>query len=547
MARRLNIDGDCQGDLQGHGGEHRAVMVYQIDSYRYWKDYLQRPIEFGQFGENLTIDGLPDADVCIGDRYRIGGAIFEVTQPRVTCYRVGIRMNEPRMPALLVSHKRPGFYFRVVEEGQIGAGDDIVKVADGPEQVSVAEIDALLYLPGHARDQLKRALRIPALSAGWRGSLEAMAAADGSGNAGLAPYLAPPAAWNGFKQLRVAEVKQECIDVRSFILESPDRSALPAPLAGQFLVFRLKPENDTGLLLRSYSISGPLDEGRYRVTVKRAGGKGSRYFHEHIAAGNAIEVSAPRGAFHLVPGNSPVVLLSAGIGVTPVLAMLHRLAGPAENREREVWWCYGARSAAEHPFLDEVRSLLTQLANGHSFIAYSKPGMGDVLHKDFDLQGHLGVQSLQDLSVPVAADFYLCGPPAFLAELIAGLKLWGVPDTRIHAEAFGGGPALTPGITGGTPRPPHPPSGAAGGGPMVSFTRSGISVPWHDRFQSILELAEACDVPVKWSCRVGVCHVCESGLIDGTLHYAPAPLDRPVDGNALICCSKPESNIDLDL
>src|SRR6185312_16227617 len=135
--------------------------------------------------------------VCIGDRYRIGSALFEVTQPRVTCYRVGIRMNDPRMPALLVSHHRPGFYFRVLEEGDVGAGDEIFKVDEGPEGFTVAEIDALLYLPGHPRDRLDRALRIPALSPGWKSSLRALAAqeSDGAaatGNRGLSSAAGPP-------------------------------------------------------------------------------------------------------------------------------------------------------------------------------------------------------------------------------------------------------------------------------------------------------------------------------------------------------------------
>ena len=162
MVRKLDIDGDAQGDLAGHGGEHRAVFVYQIDSYHYWENVLGRnDFVFGQFGENFTLEGLPDREVCIGDRYRIGGAEFEVTQPRVTCYRVGIRMNEPRMPALLVAHHRPGFYFRVLKEGEVGAGDDIEKTSDGPERISVADCDGLLYLPGHSHDQLQRA-RLPA-------------------------------------------------------------------------------------------------------------------------------------------------------------------------------------------------------------------------------------------------------------------------------------------------------------------------------------------------------------------------------------------------
>ena len=186
--RRLNVEGDGQGDLAGHGGENRAVMVYQMEAYRYWEAQLGRSdFSFGQFGENFTVTGLPDAEVSIGDRYRIGSALFEVTQPRVTCYRVGIRMAEPAMAALLVSHHRPGFYFRVLEEGEVGEGDEITKVADGPERITVAEMDGLLYLPNPSHEQLERALRVPALSPGWKTSLKALAEQKNpeGGNPGL--------------------------------------------------------------------------------------------------------------------------------------------------------------------------------------------------------------------------------------------------------------------------------------------------------------------------------------------------------------------------
>src|SRR6201986_2102513 len=175
MARRLNIDGDGQGDLAGHGGEHRAVFVYQIESYRYWQEHLKRTdFVHGQFGENFTVEGLPDHLVCIGDRFQIGSALFEVTQPRVTCFRVGIRMNEPRMAALLTSSGRPGFYCRVLGEGDVGAGDAIVQVGAADERMTVTEVNPLLYAPGHPPDRLKRALAIAALSPGWHASLEAL-------------------------------------------------------------------------------------------------------------------------------------------------------------------------------------------------------------------------------------------------------------------------------------------------------------------------------------------------------------------------------------
>src|SRR3954470_16165791 len=214
LVQRLNVDGDAQGDLHGHGGEHRAVFVYQLDSYHHWERELKRgDFTFGQFGENFTVEGLPDSEVCIGDRYRIGGALFEVTQPRVTCYRVGIRMDEPRMAALLVAHYRPGFYFRVLEEGEVGAGDDIVKMVDGPERITVAEVDGLLYLPGRSRKELQRALSVPALSKGWQGSFQAMLEQDLSskaevGNPGLA-YEEQAPAWPGFRQMRVASIHKE--------------------------------------------------------------------------------------------------------------------------------------------------------------------------------------------------------------------------------------------------------------------------------------------------------------------------------------------------
>lgn len=551
-ARRLNLEGDGQGDLAGHGGEQRAVMVYQIDSYRYWERTLgRRDFTFGQFGENFTVEGLPDDEVCIGDRYRLGSALFEVTQPRVTCYRVGIRMDEPRMAALLVAHHRPGFYLRVLEEGEVGAGDEFVKVAEGPERFTVADIDALLYLPGHRPDQLQRALRIPALSPGWKGSFEALAAQDGgnapaSGNRGLSPAAGKPPAWRGFRPLRVARVERESAGVTSLTLESEDGSALPPALPGQFLVLRLQPAANMPVILRNYSMSGASGAGTYRVSVKQeANGKGSIFLSTQVKRGDVLEVSAPRGTFTLRPGEEPVVLLSAGIGATPVLAMLHSLA--ANRSAREVWWLYGARNAAEHPFAREVLDLAASLPHFRRFVAYSRPAPEDRLGEDYDAPGRLSLTVLQQLGVPSQADFYLCGPPAFLRSFAQDLTNWGVASGRLHQEVFGPEQSVTPGISKAPARPPHPPAGVPGPGPMVSFARSGLDVPWSPAYHSLLEFAETCDVPVKWSCRTGVCHTCECALIGGSVRYDPEPLDPPSDGNVLICCSRPESPVELDL
>jgi len=547
--RRLNVEGDGQGDLAGHGGEHRAVMVYQMDAYRYWEAQLGRnDFSFGQFGENFTVVGLPDDEVSIGDRYRIGSALFEVTQPRVTCYRVGIRMAEPAMAALLVSHHRPGFYFRVLEEGEVGAGDEITKVADGPEHVTVADIDALLYLPKPSREQLDRSLRVPALSPGWKTSLRAIAEQKTSetGNPGLKAQAGPPPAWPGFRPLRVAQIDRESVNVVSLSLEQPDGPSLPAALPGQFLVLRLRTTPDGPMLLRNYSMSGAPGARTYRVSIKHElNGAVSSYLHDHLQAGDILEVSAPRGGFTLRSGDAPVVLLSAGIGATPVLAMLHSLSSAASRRE--VWWIYGARNRAEHPFAEESRGLLQTLVNRRSHIVYSKPDPDDKPGKDYDSIGHVDMPLLDGLGVTRGADFYLCGPPSFLKQLTQGLKTWGVDSTRIHAEVFGPEAPITPGIARSSRTPVHPPAGEPAIGPQISFTRSGLTVSWDSRFSSLLELAEACDVPAQWSCRTGVCHTCECALIGGTVNYEPDPLEPPATGNVLICCSRPSGDVEIDL
>src|SRR5262249_49729206 len=457
---RLNIDGDGQGDLQGHGGEHRAVLVYQIDSYRYWERELERnDFVFGQFGENFTVEGLPDDEVCIGDRYRIGSALFEVTQPRVTCYRVGIRMDEPRMAALLVEHHRPGFYFRVLETGDVAAGDEIVKVADGPERMSVAETDALLYLSGHSRAQLERALRIPALPPGWRSSFQALLQqgpneAQAKGNPGLA-VVSPPPAWRGFRPMRVSRIDQESASVFSLVLESAEGEPLAAALPGQFVVLRLHVQSSAPPVLRSYSLSNLPGSGHYRVTIKQEeNGLASTYLRTRIKPGSNVEVSAPRGSFTLRSGSEPVVLLSAGVGVTPVLAMLHALA--AEKSSHPVWWLYGARNRQEHPFRDESRALLQELKHGHSYVQYSRPGPDDQRGVDFDAAGHLAVSAFDKISVPWEGQFYLCGPAAFLRELTAGLAAWGVAADHIHTEIFGTLESITPGMKAQTHSPHLP-------------------------------------------------------------------------------------------
>ncbi|MFF5228303.1 MOSC domain-containing protein [Dactylosporangium sp. NPDC000521] len=535
MLRRHNLDGDGQGDLAGHGGEQRAVLVYQLASYRYWSDVLRRDdLTPGSFGENFTVDGLPDDEVCVGDRFRVGGAVVEVTQPRVTCYRVGLRLGEPRLPALLVAHHRPGFYLRVIAEGEVRAGDDIVKVADGPESITVTAADALLYLPGHDRATAARALQVEALSPGWKASLRAMLdQPGGEGNPGLA-RVAPPPAWPGFRPLRIAGVEHETADVLSLRLEAPDGSPLPAAEAGQFLTLRLAPG-----LVRSYSLSGEPAGPSYRVSVKlEPTGAGGRYLRDHARAGATFDTAAPRGTFTLDRSDRPVLLVSAGIGATPLLAMLHDLAGRRDDRP--VWWLHGSRDGAAHAFAAEVHALLGTLPSAREVICYSHPRPQDLLGGA--REGRLDATVLRGLDLPPSAVAYVCGPAGFMDDVTTALTAAGVAD--IHREQFTALAAVTPGVRTSAAGPPR---SRPGPGPAVTFARSGVTAGWTDSDGTLLALAETCRVPVRWSCRTGVCHTCETGLLSGDVASDPEPLDPPAGGTVLICCARPRTDLVLDL
>ena len=533
MVRRLNIDGDGQGDLEGHGGEQRAVLVYQQESIQYWRTMLGRDdIDYGHFGENLTVTDLPDDQVCIGDRYRIGDAEFEVTQPRVTCYRLGMRLGTPTLPALLVAHHRPGFYLRVITEGVIRAGDPIVQTRRGPHQMSVAEIDALLYLPHRDPQRLGYALDLPALSPGWQQSFRELL--DG----GAAPAIGAEPGWPGFRPLRVAGLTPESSTIVSIRLEASDGEPLPTASPGQYLTLRVGGAGDPAPV-RSYSLSSTSGDGTYRISVKRDG-QVSTYLDTKLWVGAEIQTAAPRGDFVLAPGAEPVLLISAGVGVTPVLAMLHQLA--AEHSDREVWWLHTVHDATQLAFAEEAHRLLTSLPKAHEHLVLTA-----------DTGKRLSIDTLTGLGLPSSSTAYICGPQAFMDDMRSALARLGLDPSRLHTELFGARTPINPGLTATAPVPPHQPAGPPGAGPRVTFARAGLTVRWQGpqssspAQSSLLTLAEACDVPTRWSCRTGVCHTCVTAVLSGDVSYDPEPLERPTPDQALLCCARPLDDVVLDL
>jgi ferredoxin-NADP reductase/MOSC domain-containing protein YiiM len=534
VVRRLNIDGDGQGDLAGHGGEQRAVMVYQTESYDFWKDHLGRDdLHPGHFGENFTVTGLADDEVCIGDRYRIGDAEFEVTQPRVTCYRVGMRLNEPEMPNLLVSQHRPGFYFRVITEGEVRAGDDIVLTRRGRHELSVADVDALLYLPDRDMAQLRKIVEVSALSPGWHQSFRDMLNADPNAAAAAPPIGVEPG-WSGLRHLRVSGTRRESATVMSILLEAADCGSLPAGRPGQYLTVRIA-EAGSPAPLRSYSLSGDPGDGHYRISVKREDhGQVSQWLHTHIEPGSLVEAAAPRGDFYLADGDNPVVFISAGIGITPVLAMLHSLADAGSDRS--IWWLHTVRNRESQAFAAEVAALIDSLPNARGCVYYTRE------------HGRLDESAIATVGLPADAAAYLCGPTQFMADMRDALIASGLQPERIHTELFGALPSINPGVVDAGPRvPPHQPAGTPGTGPPVTFARSGLTVNWSPAYGTLLGMAEACDVPSRFACRSGVCHVCVTGVVAGTTNYVRAPLDPPGAGEVLICSAVPQSDLVLDL
>jgi ferredoxin-NADP reductase/ferredoxin len=420
----------------------------------------------------------------------------------------------------------------VLTEGPVEAGDEIVKIGDGPERMTVAEIDALLYLPQRETATLRRALRIPALSPGWQGSFRGLLDATGVGPG-----------WPGFRRLRVDAKVAESTTITSIHLGSEDGTPLPAARAGQYLTLRLVGAGDPAPV-RSYSLSSPPGATGYRISVKREPqGLVSRYLHDVVGPGALVDVAAPRGEFNLGEGTNPVALISAGVGVTPVLAMLHALAG--ERTERQVWWLHGARRPEEQAFAVEAHGLLLTLRRAHEQIFYTA-ATHDELEATGAHPGRLSAGALAGLDLPADASVYLCGPVAFMTDIRSGLGSLGVTD--IHTELFGAREAINPGVVGQRPVAPHPPPGPPGVGPLVTFARSGLSVPYDGSTKaSLLEFAEACDVPTRWSCRTGVCHTCMTPLLSGRVTYRPDPLEPPPEGSVLICCSRPDSELVVDM
>ena len=549
MVRRLNIDGDDQADRRVHGvGFDMAIYVYPFEHYAFWEKELGRDgFPYGQFGENFTVKGLTEDTVRVGDTFRVGGALLQVTQPRIPCYKFAIRMEEgPDFPARFQGTGRMGFYCRVLEEGEVGAGDPIERVDRDDGASTIAEFIRVYLYESHEPASLKHVLASRELSEPWREYLEKMLK--------KAEPVKGPRGWEGFRAFIVDSKVSENETITSFYLKPEDGEPLTPYMPGQFLTFRLNmPEHPTPVM-RTYSLSdSPNHQDYYRVSIKRLpapadppglpAGLSSNYFHDHVQSGTRLCVKAPRGKFYLDPSDTtPVVLLSGGVGLTPMISMLNTIV--ESGSKRPVWFVHGARNGREHAMAAHTRRMAAENDNVKVHISYSQPGPEDREDGDYNSWGHVNLDLLKRVLPPAAYDFYLCGPTPFMKSLYNGLLKWGVAETRIHHEFFGPVSALKEGTEPASKEAAVSKSLAE---VEVTFAKAGLTAKWDPTLESLLDLAEAQGLRPDFSCRMGICHTCSSKVIEGEVEYVTEPLDMPDPGCVLICCSKPKTNVVIEV
>jgi len=367
--------------------------------------------------------------------------------------------------------------------------------------------------------------------------------------------MAENRAWEGYRTFVVERKTPESETITSFYLAPEDGGALPAYRPGQFLGFSLDVPGRMTPVIRTYTISdSPADGSHYRLSIKREPspadqpdvppGVSSNFFHDHVDVGSKLQVRAPTGDFALRPdGKGPVVLLSGGVGCTPMISMLNAIADAGATRD--VWFIHGVRSGSEHAFGSHVRELAATHDNIRAHICYSRPDPSDELGKDYDSQGHVSIDLLKELSVETDPQFFLCGSTPFMKSIYNGLIDWGVDEFQIVYEFFGTASELREKSAadkaaemGVTPGETH----------QVEFRQSGVTATWTAEAGTLLDLAEANGVDPDFICRAGMCHTCLSTLLDGETAYVVDTVVPPMgDDEVLICSARPKSDVVIDV
>ncbi len=541
--RTLNLDGDGQADLSVHGGPNKALYAFPAEHYAYWhRELPDMALPWGVFGENLTTEGLNEEAVKIGDRFLIGSTEVVVTQPRLPCFKLGLRFGRDDIIKRFLASGRTGFYFKVATEGEIAAGDPIILSQRAMDSVSVTEITRLYAHDKDDLDGLRRIVAVAALPGDWRDyfndQINQLTARSLS-------RAAQTPAWAGFRPFTVQEKVRESDDVSSFHLVPEDGQSLSPYLPGQYLTVRVPIPGRERPAVRSYSLSDAPRADHYRLTIKRIAprsadaqapsGLVSAHFHDRLAVGDRIEAKAPSGSFtiDITQHDRPVVLIGGGIGITPLISMLNSIV--AANSPRETWLLYGIRSDRDYIMRTELEAVATSHPNIHLHIFYSRPSgeMDDPgVHS-----GRINLGAMRRLMSSNAHDFYVCGPPSMMASVTGDLAAWGVPADRVHTEAFG--PATVKQSVRG-------PANQPACGIDVMFARSGVAALWSRCNSPLLVLAEEHSVAIDFGCRAGSCGTCVTRLLSGSVRYLHEP-NAPLQGGEILpCIAVPAEPLSLD-
>ncbi|HVW69013.1 MAG TPA: MOSC domain-containing protein [Steroidobacteraceae bacterium] len=527
------------------------VLAFSAEHYDYWTRRLGIERErwaWCHWGENLTVAGIDEHHLRVGDILRIGpSAVFEVTSPRIPCFKLSWRLGQPdTVLKQLCEDGRIGFYLRVLAPGVIGPGDTLRLESSGAEHITIAELSRLLSNP--TADDVELLTRVRAMPALGRQAAEVLRLRI---NSIEDRRLGSVGRWQGWRRFTVKRLTMEARDVRSIVLEPEDGTPVAPYRAGQFLTVRV-PVTAGAPLLRTWSLSDFADEPRsYRLSIRKShAGRASDWMHDRLHAGMTLEARPPLGRFTLDRGGFvPIVLISAGIGVTPLLSMLkaHAARGSAAP---PLCWLHSTRNSATHAFKNEVTALLRLQSGWIRQVAYTNPLAGDRIGVDFDHTGRLTAREIlrvvqlnhvitlagRKIELPgYAADYYICGPRPFEGMVRTTLLQARVSTQNIHFESFGADA--------------HAPCEVRVQTAEVRFIRSKVTAVWHaSSGKSLLELAEDAGISPQYGCRAGSCQSCEVALPAGAVLYDPQPAVMPAESRVLLCCSRPAAvRVEVDI
>jgi MOSC domain-containing protein YiiM/ferredoxin-NADP reductase len=527
--KKLNFAGDGQADLSAHGGIDKAVYCYPIEHYDFWCREIGRvSLPMGQFGENVTIAGALESELRIGDILRMGTAVMQVSEPRIPCYKLVMRMDAGSdFSVRFLAANRTGFYCRVLEEGVVKRSDAITLLSRDMASPTVREVIAATQFADRNPVALRRVVRARDISAKWRSRVRRMI--DAEARRQIEATSSP------VQTMRVDKIVPETRDVISVWLRPDGGAPLFDSLPGQYLTI-LWPDG----FKSSYSLSALHRAQRSRITVKlvrNAQGVLGRSSARIAAlkAGAILDVERPRGNFHPdLDDDTPLVLAAAGIGMTPIMSMIEHAT---RSGRRDVFAAFGMRRPGEHPLASELADLIAERRRLRVLVAYSRlngappmPGLPPPKH------GRLTAADLLPYATAPLAEVFLCGPGDFIRQIRDGLVEAGVSPLSIRYEAFGPSTLLPARDL------PADPQAAF----KVAFTRSHMDTVWTSASGTLLNLAEAAGVSPVFGCRAGSCGLCRTAISEGSVSYVE-PIDEPEAGYVLPCCAIPQTDCRLDL